>query len=947
MDQATRHPARWRNRQDVDRSRPGRLLVLLLLCSVAGPPLALWAHMAQGPAPGRSDTLPLTPTRTIEFTTDEGTWMSVDVSPDGRTLVFDLLGDLYALPIEGGTARRITEGPAFDGQPRFSPDGTTIVFTSDRSGSENLWLADRDGTHARALTRDEDCRYTSPEWTPDGADIVASQDCSSITKFGKRNLLVVHTNGAPAARLTPAPFDHYLGAAFGPDARYLYVAGKRGGFAYFQPLPIWQIGVLDRVTEKLTVLTTADGSAMRPVVSPDGKTMVYATRVDTQTALKVRDLTTGDETWLAVGMPRDEQESRSNLDTMPGSAFTPDGKQLVTSFGGRLWRMEVPSGRVVPIPFTAEVKQYLGPLPHADATIGDALTVQHIRDGRLSPDGRQFAFTALDKIWLMDLPSGQPRRLTRADASVGEFEPAWSPDGRFLAYVTWTQNGGEVYRVAASGQSPPERLSTRPAAYRRFVYTPDGTKLVGLRGAVESRLTRGVDSQVALVSMAAGGGAADALKTTSVDPPQFTRDGRLYLANRREGLVSMRADGTNRTPHLKVTGVPWEEGGPPEEASASQIVVSPDGTRALAIVNYDLFLVAIPTAGGPAPTVSVVHSAADSEAVTRITGPGAEFPAWRADGREFSYSVGHSVFICDLVSGGGERPAGAPAPQAFERRRVDIQIVVPRDKPAGSVVLRDARLITMRGDQIIEHGDLVVTDNRIAGVGARGTVPIPSGAKVIDVAGTTILPGWVDIHAHIDPPTELHVSQAWEYLVTLAYGVTTVRIPNSHGTDVFSYADRIETGEILGPRVTSTGLAMGPPSWAGRSTLEDARDLLRPYAEFWQTRMIKQVRDRQPEGAAIDQHGRTRVRADGDGRRQHGSEDVHHGHPGWLSRPRALLSDCPDLPGCGRADRPIGDDLRPDAHRQLWRADCRGVLLRARGRPRERETAPVHAASDH
>src|SRR5512132_2975522 len=58
--------------------------------------------------------------RSIDLDTDEGTWISLDVSPDGRTIVFDLLGDLYTMPIAGGQATRITEGMAFDGQPRFS-----------------------------------------------------------------------------------------------------------------------------------------------------------------------------------------------------------------------------------------------------------------------------------------------------------------------------------------------------------------------------------------------------------------------------------------------------------------------------------------------------------------------------------------------------------------------------------------------------------------------------------------------------------------------------------------------------------------------------------------------------------------------------------------------------------------------------------------------------------
>src|SRR5688572_2183764 len=128
----------------------------------------------------RNPTLPLKTTRTVSFTTDEGTWMSLDVSPDGRTIVFDLVGDLYTLPIAGGKATRITDGPGFDGQPRFSPDGKAIVFVSDRSGYENLWLVDVAGGQPRAITKDKDAQYLSPAWTPDGKYIVVSRTKTGI-----------------------------------------------------------------------------------------------------------------------------------------------------------------------------------------------------------------------------------------------------------------------------------------------------------------------------------------------------------------------------------------------------------------------------------------------------------------------------------------------------------------------------------------------------------------------------------------------------------------------------------------------------------------------------------------------------------------------------------------------------------------------------------------------
>ena len=127
-----------------------RLLTATLLAGVV-PCLPLAAQ--------RPDSLPLKPTRTVDFTTSEGTWLSLDVSPDGQTLVFELLGDLYTLPLSGGDAKRITSGPAFDSQPRYSPNGKQIVFLSDRSGSENIWVCDADGANARPVTKGDKSLY--------------------------------------------------------------------------------------------------------------------------------------------------------------------------------------------------------------------------------------------------------------------------------------------------------------------------------------------------------------------------------------------------------------------------------------------------------------------------------------------------------------------------------------------------------------------------------------------------------------------------------------------------------------------------------------------------------------------------------------------------------------------------------------------------------------------
>src|SRR5688500_4586565 len=190
--------------------------------------------------------LPLVPAGTATWTTNVGSWLSVDVSPDGRTLAFDILGDIYTMPIEGGRATPLTRGMAMDAQPRFSPDGRKVVFTSDRDGGWNVWTISLDKKDTTQVSRGKTNSYESPEWTPDGKYIVVSRN----TK-----LHLFHADGGSGQRLIPAPTQpgtpdvlRQMGAAFGKDDRYIWYAQRRGSWIYNTPLGDYQLYVFDRKT---------------------------------------------------------------------------------------------------------------------------------------------------------------------------------------------------------------------------------------------------------------------------------------------------------------------------------------------------------------------------------------------------------------------------------------------------------------------------------------------------------------------------------------------------------------------------------------------------------------------------------------------------------------------------------------------------------------------------
>lgn len=833
--------------------------------------------------------LPLKPTRTASFTTTEGSWVSLDLSPNGQTIVFDLVGDLYTIPAAGGKATRISEGMAFDGQPRYSPDGNRIVFVSDRSGSDNLWVMDADGRNARAITKMEKRQFVSPEWTPDGKYIVVSRNNSMFAPL--YDLYLYHVDGGSGIKMTGAPSDgsgppaqgppggggpnNYVGAAFGNDPRYVYTAARQGTGGYNQTSLGWQVAVYDRETGQLHQRTSSLGSGMRPVVSPDGRWLVYATRDVSVTSLRVRDLETGDERWLARDVQRDDQESRFVRDLMPGMSFTADSRNLLTAHHGKIWRIAIANGQATEIPFEADLAIEMGPLVSSAMPYNDSsLVVSQVRNPRPSPDGRRMTFTALDKLWVMDLPNGTPRRLTNSAQGIGEHDPAWSPDGRHIAYVTWTEEGGRLQRVRSDGRGAAEPLTQRAAFYEKPVYSPTGSRIVVKRGPRLPRIEeQGGAGGMELVWLPASGGEARVIVPLSRNGQAHFADDttRVYLYDSRDGLMSMRYDGTDRKSHVKVTGYVDARQASPRPTPADEVLISPTGDRVLVQADNHVYVVPLPMIGGETPSVSVANPANSEVPVRKLSRVGGEFIGWNRDGQGVHYALGRTVFLYDLPRADSlirdstaradsiarqrgdsaatdtvtpMRVADADSAKAdsakpvYEPQRIDVEIRVTKDRPSGVVALRGARIITMKGDEVIENGDIVVTGNRITAVGARGAITIPAGAHEVDVSGTTVMPGWIDVHAHIWPAFGVHRTQVWEYAANLAYGVTATRDPQTATTDVLSYGDMVETGELVGPRIFSTGPGV---FWSDDiKSLKDAKDVLRRYTEHYHTHTIKQ-----------------------------------------------------------------------------------------------------------
>jgi Tol biopolymer transport system component len=807
---------------------------------------------------GAAEALPLKPTRQLRFDVNEGTWLSLDIAPDSRSLVFELLGDIYTLDAAGGKAKPLLVGVPFESQPVYSPDGSKIAFLSDRSGSENLWIANADGSALTQLSRDDDDRtFVSPAWSPDGQYVYVSR---SVPGFGIFEIWMYHVRGGSGVQITRAdgnakpagarldlhadehsavPVDirpNTLGAAPSPDGKYLYYSLKKGGFEYNAELPMWSIARRDLTTGSEDIIITAPGSAMRPVISRDGAYLAYATRHDGQTGLRLRNLDSGEDRWLAYPVQRDDQEAMPTRDLLPGYDFTPDGHALIVSYGGKINRLDIATGAARIIPFTASVKLDIGADLHVQQKNSTGpVRARIIQTPRQSPDGRTLVFSALGHLYVLGLARDEaPRRLTTG--SDAEFHPSWSADGRWITYVTWSANGGHIWKVRADGRARPQRLTDVTGYYSDPLFAADDKTVFALRSSNYDRmraqdeitLTRVAD----LIRLPSTGGKATLVSVAAgARSPHFSADPqRVYFYSDR-GLQSVRLDGSDRRVHVQVKGIGQRVR--PEPAVAVDVRMSPDGRWALAQLSSQLHLIAVPQTGDANLEINLAEPTVPHKRITQF---GADYFAWADGGKTITWSLGSRFYRLPFASI-DFGPANATM-QGIKPESFDTRIEVPRDVPDGTVVLRGATVITMKGDEVLANADVLIVGNRIAAVGAAGSIAVPAGAAIRDVSGRFIVPGFIDTHAHwYEIRRGVLDLENWGFLINLAYGVTTGLDVQPFTSDMFVYEDMIDAGLMLGPRAYSTGPGMFSDNRL--ASRQDALDLLSRYRDFYETRNLK------------------------------------------------------------------------------------------------------------
>jgi imidazolonepropionase-like amidohydrolase/Tol biopolymer transport system component len=788
---------------------------------------AIAADAPKAEAPKWDVNAPQGPSHEVKIDVTTGTWLSLDVSPDGKEVAFDLLGDLYVMPITGGEARPLTTGVAWDMQPRYSPNGRWIAFTSDRGGGDNIWVMNRDGTNPHAVTKETFRLLNQPNWTPDSEFIVARKHFTNTRSLGAGEMWLYHRSGGDGLQLTKKRTDEKdtNEPVFSPDGRYLYFSDDAtpGGTFQYSKDPNGQIYViqrLDRQTGEIAPYLTGPGGSIRPTPSHDGRSLAFIRRVRYKSTLFVMDVQSGREIPIYDGLDRDMQETWAIHGVYPAMAWTPDDKSIVFWAGGHINRIDVASRQVSNIPFHVTATRAVEPaVRFAQEVAPRDFKVKMLRWTSVSPKGDKVVYQALGKLWIKDLAgNGAPRRLTKQTVD-DEYYPAWSRDGKSIVYTTWNDQTFGTVRVASATGGEGKLITTQPGHYLEPAFSPDGAHVV-YRAATDGYLRPAVWGQeTGLYLVGSKGGAKPVKLRKDGEQPQFGADpARVFFitheAEDKRALRSITLDGADERTHLI-------------SEFATEYAVSPDEKWVAWTERFNAYITPLVMTGKP----TELGPKTTSLPVTKVTRDAGQFLHWSGDSTKLWWSEGPELYSRDLKEAFAFRD-GAPKdlPKPVEHG-TDISFTAPYAAPAGKLVLTGGRIITMKGDQVIEDGVVVIDGNRIVAVGPKASTPVPAGAKVVDVAGKTLMPGIIDVHWHGAMGSDQIIpQQSWVNYAALSFGVTTLHDPSNDSGEIFAASELAKAGDIIAPRIFSTGTILygaKAPFTAVIDSLDDARSALR------------------------------------------------------------------------------------------------------------------------
>jgi imidazolonepropionase-like amidohydrolase/Tol biopolymer transport system component len=766
------------------------------------------------------------------FTTNEGTWMNLDVSPDGQTIAFDMLGDIYTMPITGGKAKVIRSGIPFEIQPRFSPDGTKISFTSDAGGGDNIWTMNPDGSDVKQITKEDFRLLNNAVWSADGNYLIARKHFTSQRSAGAGEIWQYHITGGSGLQLTKKKNDQQdvNEPSVSSDGKYLYYSEDMypGGYFQYNKDPSKQIYVVKRYSfenGETEVISGGPGGAARPTVSPDGKKLAFVKRVRTKSVLYLQDLETGEEWPIYDALNKDQQEAWALFGVYPNFDWMPNSTEIVFWSGGKIHKIDIETLGVKNIPFEADVRIDIAKPVHFNNPIDkDYFTAKMIRQAVTSPDGNTLVFQALGHLWKKTLPNGTPVRLT--SGTDFEFEPSFSANGSSIVFVTWNDlTKGAVVKVSAVGGAP-VKLTSEKGIYRTPTFAPDGKTIVYLKENGNTDQGFSYTKNSGIYTMNANGGNEKRIIDKG-EYPIFSHDGqRIFLqtggtffGELTKKLISVNLNGKDEKEHVS-------------SKYANRLVPSPDNKWIAFTLLHKVYIAPLVMNGQPID----LDNKSNFVPVAQIAKDAGISLHWSPDSKKVMWTLGDEYFSNEIKDRFTYLPNSPKELPEMTSEGIKIGLTTTMDKPNGRLAFTHARILTMEGGTIYEDGTIVVLNNKIEHIGPSSKIQVPNDAKVYDVKGKTIIPGFVDAHAHIGAFRDgLTTQQNWQFMANLAYGVTTSHDPSANTETVFTLSELQKNGQLVGPRLYSTGFILYGADGdfiAFINSLDDARSSIRRTKAF-------------------------------------------------------------------------------------------------------------------
>ncbi len=778
---------------------------------------------------------------TVDITSSETTWSSLDITPDGKQFVFDALGDIFIVDITGGEAKSLTQDFAWNIHPTVSPDGKQVAFISDRGGLSNVWVMDIDGTNLKQITKEKKNLIHSPKWSPDGEYIVATKGIMSSRSIPAGEIWMFHKSGGDGIVIKKrengnVEQQNITDPAFSHDGKYIYFTHDISSGSRFEynrdPLKsVFAVTRYDLEDGKEERFISGSGGAVVPTPSPDGKHIAFIRRVKEKTGLFVKELSTGLELPLFLGLERDMQEGFGTEGYFSYYDWTPDSKHILFWTGGKFHKLNVADKSIDTLDVTLKTKvQYANAMRFEQQVAGDEFEVRSIRWAQRSPNGKSVLFQALGKLYLKDIKSGKVKRLTRQNDH-DEYYPRYSNDGKKIVYTTWNDQALGAIRVVSARGGKGKVVSLEPGHYIEPSFSSDaeliaykkvtGGYLLDPKNSVEPGIyVLNLDEEI-----------TTRVANSGIEPHFGATNNRVFFTESIFGsypesqFSSVNLQGNDKIIHLYGAD------------KVSEYRLSPDAKHIAFVHQYNTYVMPFVSTGKKLN----IGPNMKSFPVTKLSARAGNYITWKDNSSTIGWSYGPRYFERNLDEAFAFRsgaPETLPDPIA---EGVDLSFTQEFAKPEGVKVLLGGKIVTMRDannqQEVIENGVIVITNNKITTVANAEGFTIPEKATVIDVSGKTIIPGLIEAHSHgSQGSNEIIPQQNWENYSNLAFGVTAFHDPSNDTSEILSAAELQRAGKIIAPRIYSTGTILyGAEAMGYKAVINDYEDA------FFHVRRLKDM----------------------------------------------------------------------------------------------------------